>query len=86
MENISIRYLFDKRNIASSTKQGLLQIEVRMIGTNRSALVSMEVKLYKWFLCLDFVNGIVINEFGNNYGLLMFEKAYFFLFALKPFF
>lgn len=47
MENVSIRYLFDKRNVASLTKQGLLQIEVRRIGTNQSALVSTGIKLYK---------------------------------------
>jgi len=55
MKNISIRYLFDKRNIASLTKQGLLQIEVRKIGTSEKALVSTGIKLYK-------------NQFSKNNG------------------
>lgn len=47
MENVSARYLFDKRNVASSTKQGLLQIEVRKTGTNQTSLISTGIKLYK---------------------------------------
>lgn len=47
MNNISIRFRFDKRNEASKTKQGLLHIEVREIGTNDCVLIQTGIRLYK---------------------------------------
>lgn len=47
MNNISIRFRFDKRNEASKTKHGLLHIEVREIGTNDCVLIQTGIRLYK---------------------------------------
>jgi site-specific recombinase XerD len=47
MENLSIRYVFDRKNIATETKQGLLQIEVRLNKTVRKVLISTGIHLYK---------------------------------------
>lgn len=47
MDKIAIRFLFDKRKEASKTKQGLLQIEVRELGTNKCVLLSTGIKLYQ---------------------------------------
>lgn len=46
MKNISVRFLFDRKKEASKTKQGLLQIEVREMGTNKCILISTGIKLY----------------------------------------
>ncbi len=47
MNNISLRFRFDKRNEASKTKQGLLHIEARELGTNDCVLISTGIRLYK---------------------------------------
>ncbi len=47
MNNISIRYVFDRKNQATSSKKGLLQIEVRLLGKVDKTLVSTGIKLYK---------------------------------------
>ena len=46
MKNTSLRYVFDKnKKIKSSSDLGLLQIEVRLIGTNKSSYLSTGIKL-----------------------------------------
>lgn len=47
MKNIAIRFRFDKENKATKTKTGLLQIEVRELGTKDCVLLSTGIKLYK---------------------------------------
>lgn len=48
MENIQLRYVFDQKNQANNdTKTGLLQIEVRLKGTNKRKTISTGVSLYK---------------------------------------
>lgn len=47
MNNILIRFRFDKAKKATNTKQGLLQIEVREKGLNKCILISTGIKLYK---------------------------------------
>ncbi|MDR1454662.1 MAG: site-specific integrase [Tannerella sp.] len=55
MDNIQLRYIFDRRKEASDTGKGLLQIEVRLTGTNRRKLISTGVHLYR-------------NQFSNKNG------------------
>jgi hypothetical protein len=47
MENLSIRYVFDRKNIATESKRGLLQIEVRLNKSVRKVLISTGIHLYK---------------------------------------
>lgn len=48
MKRFRVRYVFDRKNEATlSTVQGLLQIEVRLVGTNKRVLISTGLKLYK---------------------------------------
>jgi integrase len=47
MDNLSIRYVFDRKNIATESKQGLLQIEVRLSKSVRKVLISTGIHLYK---------------------------------------
>lgn len=47
MNNILIRFRFDKAKKATNTKPGLLQIEVREKGINKCILISTGIKLYK---------------------------------------
>jgi site-specific recombinase XerD len=48
MNNAQLRYIFDRQKQANnSTKTGLLQIEVRITGTNRRKLISTGIHLYK---------------------------------------
>lgn len=48
MENIQLRYVFDQKNQANNDiKTGLLQIEVRLKGTNKRKTISTGGSLYK---------------------------------------
>jgi hypothetical protein len=48
MDNAQLRYVFDRQKQANNnTKTGLLQIEVRMTGTNTRKLISTGIHLYK---------------------------------------
>ena len=48
MKNTILRYVFDKnKRIKNNTDLGLLQIEVRLSGTNKSSYVSTGIKLSK---------------------------------------
>jgi site-specific recombinase XerD len=48
MDNAQLRYIFDRQKQANNdTKTGLLQIEVRLTGTNRRKLISTGIHLYK---------------------------------------
>ena len=48
MENIQLRYIFDRRKTAdNNTVKGLLQIEVRITGSNRRKLFSTGIRLFK---------------------------------------
>ncbi|MFT4222301.1 hypothetical protein [Dysgonomonas sp.] len=47
MNNISIRYVLDRKNQATNSKKGLLQIEVRIIGKVDKTLVSTGITLLK---------------------------------------
>ena len=67
MENLSIRYLFDRKNVATESKRGLLQIEVRQTKTVRKVLISTGIHLYKnqfsdknGFTCKNHPNAVQI--------------------------
>jgi len=48
MYNAQLRYVFDRQKQANNnTKTGLLQIEVRLTGSNKRKLISTGVHLYK---------------------------------------
>lgn len=48
MNNAQIRYVFDNKKQANNdTKKGLLQIEVRLKGTNKRKTISTGINLYK---------------------------------------
>jgi hypothetical protein len=47
MENLSIRYVFDRKRVATESKKGLLQIEVRLNKSVRKVLISTGIHLYK---------------------------------------
>jgi site-specific recombinase XerD len=48
MEDIQLRYVFDRLKVANnSTKKGLLQIEVRKTRSNERVLISTGIHLYK---------------------------------------
>jgi site-specific recombinase XerD len=56
MDNAQLRYVFDRQKQANNdTRSGLLQIEVRLTGTNRRVLISTGIHLYK-------------NQFSNKNG------------------
>jgi site-specific recombinase XerD len=56
MDNIQLRFLFDRKNESNNdTRRGLLQIEVRITGTNKRKLISTGIRLYK-------------NQFSNKNG------------------
>lgn len=55
MDGIMTRIVFDRKNEASNTKQGLLQIEVRSIGSDSRLFISTGVRLYK-------------NQYSNKMG------------------
>ena len=74
MENIQLRYVFDRKKEANnSTKKGLLQIEVRISGKNERILISTGVHLYKnqfsttnGFTCKNHDNAILITANVRN--------------------
>ena len=45
MNNLSMRYVFDRKHTATETQTGLLQIEVRVTGTSTKKFFSTGVKL-----------------------------------------
>ena len=48
MDNTQLRFVFDRKKQASNdTKKGLLQIEVRITGTNKKVLLTTGIYLYK---------------------------------------
>jgi len=47
MENLSLRFVFDRKKQASTGKKGLLQIEVRRLNSSKRVLVSTGIKLNK---------------------------------------
>ena len=55
MENLVLRYVFDRKGQASNSKEALLQIEVRLSGTFKKTYISTGIRLYK-------------NQFSNKNG------------------
>ena len=48
MDNAQLRYIFDRQKQANNeAKKGLLQIEVRLTGSNKRKLISTGIHLYK---------------------------------------
>ena len=47
MNNAQLRFVFDRLKQATDTKKGLLQIEVRITGTNKCKLISTGIHLTK---------------------------------------
>jgi site-specific recombinase XerD len=87
MNNIQLRFLFDRKNEANSdTRKGLLQIEVRITGTNRRKLISTGIRLHRnqfsnknGFTCRNHANAALIT--GN--AARMFREVEAFVFSDK---
>lgn len=47
MDNIVLRFIFDKKKKADNTTTGLLQVEARLKGTNKSVYISTDIHLLK---------------------------------------
>lgn len=47
MDNLQLRFVFDRKNIATDTKKALLQIEVRVQKTSQKVFISTGIHLYK---------------------------------------
>jgi len=67
MENLSVRYVFDRIRQASETRKGLLQIEVRLNKTSRKTFISTGIHLYSnqfsdknGFTCKNHPNAVVL--------------------------
>jgi Site-specific recombinase XerD len=67
MEDLSMRYVFDRKHTATQTKPGLLQIEVRINRTSQKKFISTGIKLYKnqfsernGFTCINHPNSQII--------------------------
>jgi len=67
MDNLQLRFVFDRLNQANETKKGLLQIEVRMTGTYIKKMISTGIHLTKnqfsnknGFTCKNHSNAIAI--------------------------
>jgi len=74
MDNAQLRYVFDRQKQANNdTKTGLLQIEVRLTGSNQRKLISTGVHLYKnqfsdknGFTCRNHENAPAITGKANR--------------------
>ena len=74
MDNAQLRYIFDRQKQANNdSKKGLLQIEVRLTGTNQRKLISTGIHLYKnqfsdknGFTCRNHENAPAINGKVNR--------------------
>lgn len=73
MDNLSIRYVFDRKKIATNNKQGLLQIEVRINKSSIKKFISTGIKLYKnqvspknGFTCINHPNAQIITGKARN--------------------
>ena len=69
MENISLRYVYDKNKLASDTKKGLIQIEVRINGTNKATYISTGFKIFpkqfstkNGFTCVNHDKAVMITQ------------------------
>jgi len=67
MDNVQLRFVFDRLNQATETKKGLLQIEVRMTGTYIKKTISTGIHLTKnqfspknGFTCRNHPNAVAI--------------------------
>ena len=47
MENLPVRFVFDRKKQAGETKKGLLQIEVRRFNLSQRVMISTGIRLYK---------------------------------------
>lgn len=66
MDNARLRIIFDKNKKANNTTvQGLIQIEIRVAGSNKSIVVSTGMKLYKDQFLLK-VNSVCKSSTPNN--------------------
>lgn len=74
MDRVVVKFIFDRKKEANNTtKQGLLQIEVRLIGTSKKVYTSTGIKLYKKqfsskdnFTCKDHPNENSITKQGRD--------------------
>jgi site-specific recombinase XerD len=67
MDNVQLRYIFDRAKTATDTQKGLLQIEVRKSKTNQRRLISTGIRLTKnqfssknGFTCKNHPNALAI--------------------------
>jgi len=86
MNNVQLRFIFDRLKQASDTKKGLLQIEVRLSGTNKCKLISAGIHLTKnqfspknGFTCKNHPNALAI----TGQGASLFRKMEAFVLSDK---
>ena len=67
MDNAQLRFIFDREHRATDIKKGLLQIEIRLIGSNKRRLISTGIHLTKnqfsdknGFTCKNHTNALAI--------------------------
>ncbi len=84
MENLSMRYVFDRKHKATATVKGLLQIEVRLNGTSKKKFISTGVKLFRGqfserngFTCINHPNSQLL----TGKGRAVFNKVEAFVFS-----
>lgn len=74
MERVSVKFVFDRKNESNNTsRKGLLQVEIRLIGTSKKVYISTGIKLYKKqfsnkenFTCKDHPNENTITKQGRD--------------------
>lgn len=67
MNNVTIRYVFDRKKQASDSIKGLIQLEIRIVGKVDKSLISTGIKLFKnqfstknGFTCIKHPNATAI--------------------------
>ena len=73
MDDVSIRFVFDKKKQATASKPGILSIEVRQTGTSRRVYISTGIKLYQnqfspvgGFACRNHPNAALVTSKAHN--------------------
>lgn len=73
MDNVSIRFVFDKKKQATASRPGILSIEVRQTGTSRRVYISTGIKVYPnqfspvgGFACRNHPNAELVTSKAHN--------------------
>lgn len=73
MDDVVIRFVFDKKKQATERRQGVLSIEARQLGTDRRVYISTGIKLYPnqfspagGFTCRNHPNAALLTSKAHN--------------------